>query len=1036
VDRRSFVPSVLSMLLLAAPAARAETRSVCQAGCPYATIQAAIDAAADLDTILVGDGVYRENLLLSGRRLTLRSENGPSAAIIDGGAPAPTDATRGSVAEFRNSTCRLEGFTLTHGGGKVHPLHPYDDPLEPPGTVGGGVLVQGSDVTLANCVLRANSADLGAAVAGWRSQVVLSDCLVTENEPRHPPRHAAEIGNPRTTIALADDPAQPWETIAPPLSELSDFLAERTRFVENRSGGIRVWGRLRLHDSLVGGNTNCRHAVEALDEIEVLRSTIRDNDGTGVYLWGEVRGRVIADSTISGNRTTHRGGGITLDGARGLTVSNCTISGNEAWGSDGGGVYAAYDSSLRIVNSVISGNRSAGRGGGVFATGYVDPSPSTVEIINTTVSGNAAFKGGGLYADRSTQTVIVNSIVWGNAAQEGPAEIRRVPGFAPPGTSSLTVRYSNVRGGDPEHPGGPWPGEGNIDARPGFAAPLSASLAPAAGGDYHLTACASGVDAGSGDAVLYPGIPGTDLDGQSRPHGGGYDMGADEADAAPRDAGPEAADDAATTAEDTPVQVNVLANDRFPAGPVESVTILRATHGAAVSAGDGTVTFTPEANYNGRASVHYLVSDGACTSPAELVVEVSAAEDPPFEVCPAGCAYASIQAAIDAAGDGDTVLVHDGTYRERFEYRGKALKVASRNGPGRTILDGGFDEKWASVVSFVDNEGPGSVLSGFTITGGHARYGGGILVDGRPPARFMEQLNPSPRISNCVIEGNSAVFESGNYGGGVLIKYGSPVISRCVIRGNKAGQGAGVFVWGTSPPGPAFDNCIIADNREGLGGGVRIFGMQARFVHCTITGNWPRGVSVDNGGLGSAVTVENSIVWGNGTDLTEATARFSDVVNVNKGGSSNRYQGPWGEGNIAVDPRFVDPAAQEYHIRSDSPCVDLATPGLAQQDIDGEPRPGGAGADMGADEVYCDIVVSPAELKVPARGKVVAVKVSAAAGCTWNAVSGRPWIRILSGAGGTGSGTVSLRVRPNATGRARIGRVTIGGQVFTMRQAR
>src|ERR1700694_2976766 len=72
----------------------------------------------------------------------------------------------------------------------------------------------------------------------------------------------------------------------------------------------------------------------------------------------------------------------------------------------------------------------------------------------------------------------------------------------------------------------------------------------------------------------------------------------------------------------------------------------------------------------------------------------------------------TIQAGINAAANGDTVLVSPGTYKENINFNGKALTVKSSGGAKVTIIDGG---RVASVVTFSSNETSSSVLSGFTI---------------------------------------------------------------------------------------------------------------------------------------------------------------------------------------------------------------------------------------------------------------------------------------------------------------------------------
>src|SRR5260370_15136118 len=72
----------------------------------------------------------------------------------------------------------------------------------------------------------------------------------------------------------------------------------------------------------------------------------------------------------------------------------------------------------------------------------------------------------------------------------------------------------------------------------------------------------------------------------------------------------------------------------------------------------------------------------------------------------------TIQAGINAASNGDTVLVAPGTYTENINFGGKAITVTSSGGPSVTIIDGGAH---GSVVTFNSCETTNSLLSGFTI---------------------------------------------------------------------------------------------------------------------------------------------------------------------------------------------------------------------------------------------------------------------------------------------------------------------------------
>jgi hypothetical protein len=71
----------------------------------------------------------------------------------------------------------------------------------------------------------------------------------------------------------------------------------------------------------------------------------------------------------------------------------------------------------------------------------------------------------------------------------------------------------------------------------------------------------------------------------------------------------------------------------------------------------------------------------------------------------------TIQAGIDAAANGDTVVVAPGTYAERIDLTGKAIEVRNSAGPATTTIDGGG---LANVVSFKTGESRSSILRGFS----------------------------------------------------------------------------------------------------------------------------------------------------------------------------------------------------------------------------------------------------------------------------------------------------------------------------------
>lgn len=201
-----------------------------------------------------------------------------------------------------------------------------------------------------------------------------------------------------------------------------------------------------------------------------------------------------------------------------------------------------------------------------------------------------------------------------------------------------------------------------------------------------------------------------------------------------------------------------------------------------------------------------------------ILVAISGASTPAQTTIMVPGSQPTVQAGINAANDGDTVLVGPGTYAENINFNGKAITVTSSGGPLVTILDGRAN---GTVVTFNNNETTAATLSGFTIRNGlqNGLFGGGILISAA-----------SPTISNNIITRNHAAVGIGMY-----INGGSPVIRNNTITGNNqlgAGDGGagggGILVSGSSstPAAPQIVNNVITNNSVaggGVGGGISVF---------------------------------------------------------------------------------------------------------------------------------------------------------------------------------------------------------------------
>jgi len=345
--------------------------------------------------------------------------------------------------------------------------------------------------------------------------------------------------------------------------------------------------------------------------------------------------------------------------------------------------------------------------------------------------------------------------------------------------------------------------------------------------------------------------------------------------------------------------------------------------------------------------------------------------------------YSTIQAAINAAVNGDTVIVADGTYtgtgNKNLDFGGKVITVRSENGPANCIIDCQISGRG---FYFHNGEVSDRIVSGFTIkrgviNGGSPSMGGGIYC-----------VSSSPTIQNCIIRNNGV---SGNYstsesepggdgcGGGIACySFSSPILIDCIINSNIAGGGNGYDGVGTCTRGghgigggiysgyncaPAIINCLIINNitEGGYGGGNAmgmgcnggdgrggaIYGEPVLITNCTIVNNLvvggpggysnhgippgSNGLAVCGGIYGSETpTISDCIIWGNGDDLYGCSATYSCIEDTDSG-----------TGNIHSDPSFVSGPLGGYYLSQivsgqtqDSPCVNAGSDTAASLGLD------------------------------------------------------------------------------------------------------
>ena len=316
----------------------------------------------------------------------------------------------------------------------------------------------------------------------------------------------------------------------------------------------------------------------------------------------------------------------------------------------------------------------------------------------------------------------------------------------------------------------------------------------------------------------------------------------------------------------------------------------------------------------------------------------------------------TIQAGIDAAGNGDTVLVAPGTFAENIHFRGKGIVVASRfilAGErayiASTVITGGSPSHpdSASCVRITSSSAATTAdstaaLVGFTVTGGTGtlwndehgagvyREGGGILV------QYL-----SPRILDNVIEGNSAA----DGGAGIRVGDGYPRIMNNVIRHNSSGSYGGGIVLNYT--GAVVANNLIEGNSSGAnfggGGGFWIYsnGTYPKLIlNNTIANNTTSGGGTNLGGgiraWSAGATVKNNIVWGNTNRQILRTSGTGFGVSY-----CDVQDSVWpGAGNIRQDPNFLDTI--RFYLSPSSPGIDAGDSSAVYNDPDNPGNPGSA----------------------------------------------------------------------------------------------
>jgi len=569
--------------------------------------------------------------------------------------------------------------------------------------------------------------------------------------------------------------------------------------------------------------------------------TVIDGSQTGLgTVWinrGEGPDFTLDGFTISGGTggeagvQGNTGGGLFIRGSS-PTIRNCVIRNNRNPSGNGGGAYvlegnptflnchflgnhsdddgggAAGGSSHVIFSNCVFAGNSAGRSGGALSF-----SASTVDCINCTITHNVSRDGSAVRASYGTELTALNSVIWANYGSP----------ILSYGASPLGyVRHCIVAGG--------YEGAGNLDVAPRFMRAPSPGLHGWDGldddyGDLRLRGNSPGVDAGSND-LLPPGVD-------------------EDTAGAPRVAGNICSDSGSEVVGAT-VDIGAYEFQPPPACGDNVCGADESCETCACDCGD-------------------CCGNGTCEAFEDCLW---CAEDCPCATLSVPDQFATIREAVVAARPGDEVVVQPGVYHEQVDFQGKNLTVQSLDGPAVTTLEG--SELDDSIVHFLNNEGPMSVLRGFTLTGGrgkerysHSRYGGAVYV-----------LYGGPTLSDCVFTENSADF-----GGAVYSDRSGVRLIRSKFASNSAGSGGAVYEFVGSM---TISHCEFVDNTAWFFGGAMYTNRSPSILKSRFARNHSEtGGAIYSEGSGSEPLIDGSTFeYNSATESGGAVSSSSGLLTV------------------------------------------------------------------------------------------------------------------------------------------------------------
>jgi parallel beta-helix repeat protein len=613
-----------------------------------------------------------------------------------------------------------------------------------PSDIGGGVYVATAPVTISNCEIVDNSVYSSVSAGGGGLCLLHSDATLSGNTIR---------GNEAAGLHSSGGGAFLWQSPA----VFDGNTVSDNRAQDGDGGGISMGeSAAELRDNTIfsntadhGGGIYLAFAGATMSGNTIISNTAARYGG-GLLLY-------YSDATVAGNDVAANRADALYGGGAAIAYSEAVLSGNtfisNTSNGAGGGLYL-WESSSRLINNVIAQNRAASEGSGLIIFG------GAPQLSHNTVARNSGRDGSGIYVaggyDSRGVVAMTNTVL-----------VSQTVGITVTAYNTVALE-ATLWGTDTWANGTDWDGAGtiltgtvNVWGDPAFVDPDS--------GDYHIAPGSAAIDAGVDAGVS------VDMDGEPRPAGGGFDIGADEVPALVRYVATDGADSGdCSTPAGRCLTVQYAVDQAWEGDEVRVATgVYTGVQGRPAPAGySGPSIITQVVHISKSITVRggYTTTDWTTSNPI------------------------SYPTTLDAEWQG-RVLVISGTITTTVE----GLRITRGDAAGL----GGVREYY-NLGGGVCVMTATAVLSGSWILNNRADYGGGLGLMG----------------SHAWVSANTFTSNTVGYAGGGLHAEGSEV----VVNGNSfitnmAGfDGGGLFVYGTDT---SLMGNIFVENRADLwGGGV------------------------------------------------------------------------------------------------------------------------------------------------------------------------------------------------------------------------